>query len=199
MENEESASFVATASPGGAVNGMASSGLPSAALFSEPSAKFLAISVPSLMRSSLLMLPWYFWEIALSFSTFSGETSAESDPDESQRDTMAMQIQIYTSTLAQRGSRLKSTQAERSAHPATSNQNRIRCPGSSRGNSGFCSRSAAGLVFLCRLNAGRGGRGSLMLPEATRRQSDSSAGFGCPPGTFSHCTVRNFSGTLAIV
>src|ERR1700731_79127 len=124
MENVESASFAAAASPGGAVNGMASNGLPSAALLSEPPAKSLAISEPSLMRSSLLMLPWYFWEIALSFSTFSGDTSSESDPDESQRDTMAMQIQIYTSTLAQRGNRLKSTQAERSAHPATSTQKR---------------------------------------------------------------------------
>src|SRR6202021_2038012 len=98
MENVESASFAAAASPGGAVNGMASNGLPSTALLSEPPAKSLAISVPSLMRSSLLMLPWYFWEIALSFSTFSGDTSAESDPesdpDESHRDTMAMQIQI---------------------------------------------------------------------------------------------------------
>src|SRR3977135_3614726 len=124
MAKVESASFAAAASPGGAVNAMASSGLRSVAVVSDSSENSLAICVPSVVMSFLFRLPWYCREIVLSFSTFAGVNSAESGClEEPQREMRATVIHRYAITLIQRGRRPKRTQADRKAHAATSTQN----------------------------------------------------------------------------
>src|SRR5580692_4272329 len=121
MANVESANFAAAASPAGALKGTASNG-PPVAPKSESAAISLAIWAPRSMIWFLFRSPWYFSDIALSFSTLAGDISCR---DDSQRDTRAMAIHTVARILIQRGSRRKSTQAERIAHAATSIQNFI--------------------------------------------------------------------------
>ena len=75
--NVESASFAASLSPGGAVNGMANKGLRSVGVSAASSESSRAICEASFEMSSLLKLPWYLSVMARSFAASSREALAE--------------------------------------------------------------------------------------------------------------------------